>query len=302
MNRPLAAAIHPSLRPSRPEIEYVMGTLATIAGYSIRVSWTDPPTGDVDLYYGPAVAGLRPTVWFPSSGRLLTDAPLLEAESLSSADGRVRFSLRGASVDARGLDAAVVYQDDVVLGSYWLLTGARESTYPRSKVDDLDLSGSPLIRDGALDLPAVSIWGRELRQHFQARGLPPLDPPWAPEGQAAFAFTHDVDYPEIIPWIEAPRQLIRGRAGIAARILTGRTDYWTFDEWIALERELGARPCFYFMAPAGIVAAVRDGHAGRLLRHSDGTFPAAVRAATRRRRGSRPARILPRAPRGGRDP
>jgi hypothetical protein len=95
------------------------------------------------------------------------------------------------------------------------------------------------------------MWAAELRAHFRKHRREPKPAPWAPDGRAAFAFTHDVDYPEIIPWIEAPRQLAQGRPGLAWRTATGRNHHWTFDEWIAFEAELGTRPCFYFMARQG---------------------------------------------------
>ena len=54
-----------------------------------------------------------------------------------------------------------------------------------------------------------------------------------------------------IRWIEAPRHLLRGHVRTAWRVLTGRTDHWTFEPWLMLAREFGTAPCFFFMARQG---------------------------------------------------
>jgi hypothetical protein len=246
----LTLSVHRSLSGSRPEIEFVFRTLLTIAGLPFQVSWIETGAPS-DIYYGPAIEGISPSVWIPASGRAFSDAPTITARALQVSGPFERLILDGVNVEPRGINAGLVFEDDIVFASYWLLTGAREPFLPRSPVDDLDLEDSPILRGGVLDVPLVSIWGSVLREHFRTRGREPMPTPWALEGQAAFAFTHDVDYPELIRWIEAPRQILRGRGGLAWRILTGRSTYWTFDEWVVLERELGARPCFYFMARQG---------------------------------------------------
>jgi hypothetical protein len=81
----------------------------------------------------------------------------------------------------------------------------------------------------------------------------PVDSPWNGK-TAAFAFTHDVDYPEMIRWIEAIRVFV-GRAHAPRRtipgILYGTNHFWKFSDWIAMERQFGARPAFNFSARRG---------------------------------------------------
>lgn len=59
--------------------------------------------------------------------------------------------------------------------------------------------------------------------------------------------THDVDYPDIIRWIEALRVLRRGPRGLllAASILSGRQSFWQFDRLMDLEADRGLRSAFY---------------------------------------------------------
>ena len=68
------------------------------------------------------------------------------------------------------------------------------------------------------------------------------------------AFSHDVDYPEIITWIECLQLLrSRGLGGIplARRVLRGETDFWRFQDWVDLAARYGTRNTFYFMAVRG---------------------------------------------------
>ncbi len=70
----------------------------------------------------------------------------------------------------------------------------------------------------------------------------------------AVAITHDVDYPELIRPIEVLRVLRDrgvGGLGLAARVATGKSHFWTFREWRPITERLGTRSCFYFMARQG---------------------------------------------------
>jgi hypothetical protein len=112
-----------------------------------------------------------------------------------------------------------------------------------------------LVRDGLLSRPVVSLVAALLRRWLDPSGTRAT--PWAWEQgatQLAFAFSHDVDYPELIRPIEVLRVLRdRGWRGapLAARVATGASHFWTFREWLWLTRRLGTRPCFYFMARQG---------------------------------------------------
>jgi hypothetical protein len=142
----------------------------------------------------------------------------------------------------------------VVFAAFWLLSGAAEPSYPRSRFDDLNLDNSALVRDGLLARPIVSLLARKWRSHLTRRGVQPVPWPWEENGGCAFALSSDVDYPELIRPIEVLRVLrARGLGGVrlATRVASGRSHFWTFREWFPLARRLGTRPCFYFMARQG---------------------------------------------------
>ncbi len=242
--RPIVIGVDPALAHSTPEIIYTLRTLLQIAGYGYDLCWAGqdacPPS--FDLYYGLAPCPIPSRLAIPSSGRSLADPlrgvdPLRSPTSLDSAIDGDRFST------------------DVIFTAFWLLIGAHEPRVPSNRWGDLDLRGSSFLASGALQDPFVSKLGATLRAFFNSEGIPSLRSPWRGAGSGpAFVFSHDVDYPEMIKWIECLR-LLRGRGFRAwpsiRGVLRGTNHFWTFQEWVDFERTLGGHPTFYFMARPG---------------------------------------------------
>lgn len=231
--------IHPSLDHSLQEIQYVFRTLLRIAGYPWEFTWADG--GEVDIYYGPdADSATAAVLRIESCG-----ARFLEAGQ--AADGRIAGDWNGL---ANGAGSG-----DPVFAAYWLLTGAAESRYRRDRWDNLYLDGTVFLQRGLLSRPLVSLYASALRDRLARQGRAPRRFPWECGGRSwAFAFSHDVDYPEIIRPIECLRLLReRGRKAwpSVAGVLRGDNHFWKFNEWVDFERELNARPAFYFMARQG---------------------------------------------------
>lgn len=236
------------------EVRYALQTLLGIAGFATRLSWYSE--GDTpELYYGPRV-DVPATVSIPSVSWDFSSAPSRVPHASCDALALPFLVFDGAQFSEPVAAAHTLrLPSDIVFASYWLLTGAVEATYPRSRFDDLDLDASVLVRDGLLARPMVSLYAARLREL--------LDPqqdratPWAWEGassRAAVAITHDVDYPELIRPIEVVRVLRdRGLGGVrlAGRVATGKSHFWTFREWRSITDRLGTRSCFYFMARQG---------------------------------------------------
>lgn len=255
MTSTLKVALHPSLAPHAPEVKYVFRTLLKLAGYGYEFVWSeDSHTADADIYYGPegwrGKAGWR-IAW---CGKPFTEAAAIEPVSLHTQDGLAFLDFgqpqRGFH---RAADDSLHFASDIILGSYWLLTGAAEHRYKRDRVDNLSLDGSFFFRNAMLEKPLVSLYAQFLREHFSQLGRVPLDRPWNGKA-AAFAFTHDVDYPEMIRWIEALRLLV-GSTHAPRRVLggvvTGANHFWRFQDWVELARKYGTRPAFYFSARRG---------------------------------------------------
>ena len=79
-------------------------------------------------------------------------------------------------------------------------------------------------------------------------------PPW-PEGKrAAICLGHDVDYPEVVRWLQPFRILInRGFEGIkpALGVLLKKNHHWHFHSWMEVAKSFGMRSTFFFVPRQG---------------------------------------------------
>lgn len=254
--KPIRVAIDRAAAASAPEVSYVIRTLLTTAGYPWIIEWADTSNEPVDIAYGRR-AWDRATVRIPAVSWPFLSAPTMEPVSSAPHAGipLLTFPEEPSAPVMSNASEILEFPVDLLFNAYWWLSGAREPTYERDRRDNLNLGSSVILRDGLLSRPIVSLAASLLREHFTRLGQPPHRPGWTSGGaEAAFSFTHDVDYPEIIRWIEAPRMLAHhgfGGTRLAIDILAGKSHYWTFREWIDFEREFGTRPTFYFMARQG---------------------------------------------------
>lgn len=242
----LVVAIDPGLCPWRPEVEWTLRTLLHVAGHGASFRVTE--NGSADLYYGRG-SGVTAAICLPWGGGHFGFQGLIMPQRVER-EGRIPLlSFGGAERPAARTDAE--FSRDIVLASFWLLTNPVETLVPRSRFGDLDFSDSIHARERLFEIPLVSIWAAALRRRLAEVGRPGRPLPWSSHGEPVFSFTHDVDYPEIIRWIEAPRAMARGRGSLAWRVMTGASHFWTFREWVDLAEEFGAKPTFYFMARQG---------------------------------------------------
>jgi FemAB-related protein (PEP-CTERM system-associated) len=255
--RPLRVGLATCLEDSAPEIKYALRTLLRLAGYSYDFVWAgatvDSPS--LDVYYGPPQPNLSTSVWIPAVGIPLTSASQVTLQGISERAG-LQYADFGLAIP---LDNAptndFAFADDIVFATYWLLSGARESHYRRDKRDNIELGDATPAMQKLLERPLVSMWSTVLRRYFCSRGMRGLELPWVKGGaRAVFAFSHDVDYPQMIVWLECLR-LLRSR-GFSAwpliqKVLRGNSNFWRFKDWVELEQRLAARGAFYFMARKG---------------------------------------------------
>jgi hypothetical protein len=148
----------------------------------------------------------------------------------------------------------VMCERDLIFDIFWLATGQEESTWPKNVHGYADLAGTAFEREQALRLALASSIGAGVEAALADLGLPAPAPRWPHGRRAAAACGHDVDYPEVIRWLEplriARRQGLSGLANAAA-VLTGRRTHWHFASWVAMEQRLNARSAFYFVARQG---------------------------------------------------
>lgn len=255
MKTRLQIALAASVAPFAPEAKYTLRTLATLAGFSHEFVWASPAE-QPDIYYGPDPAHSGATVRIASTGDFSSVDRGCEPRCFVEADGLgfLRFDDAG-TVLVRETEGALIFANDIVRSCYWLLTGAMDASYPRDSRDNLQIQNSFLVRHGILQRPLVSEYAQFFREFFTTIGKVPQPLPWMEGGKSSvFAFTHDVDYPQMIKGIECLR-LLRDRGARAfpsiRGVLSGTNHFWQFSNWIELARKYGSRPTFYFSPVQG---------------------------------------------------
>ncbi len=254
----LRVGVDESLDAWAPEIKYVLRTLLRLAGFAhefVLVQGAD--AGErLDIYYGPK-AELDARINIASCGKSFAAAPQMEVRKVSETDGIAFLNFCESNGDKcyRSGNAALNFSNDIVFACYWLLTGARETHYPRDKWDNFKLDGSSFLENSLAAKPLVSVYGFLIREFFKELGYEPLELPWTTRNAAAaFVLSHDVDYPQIIRSIECLRLLkFRGLKSLRSikGVLNGTNNFWRFSDWVEFEKRLGVRSAFYFMARKG---------------------------------------------------
>jgi hypothetical protein len=151
-------------------------------------------------------------------------------------------------------EGCVRCERDIILDVFCLVTGQEEHFWPYNKHGHYELSTTPLHRELALRLALSSSLGWWLERTFQTLGFPPPTPRWPHGKRAAACLSHDVDYPEVIRWVEPMRILRRqGLGGLPAieSVISGARTHWHFSSWVRLEQQFNARSAFFFAARKG---------------------------------------------------
>lgn len=249
MVRPISIGIDPALAEWGAEIKYTLRTLMRVAGFPYAFEWTTAAS-QVDLYYG-RQKEVRADVRIPSSRRPFASMGYVEPEAVYESDGLPFLDFGDAKAEPlRRTGARLEFPQDLVFASYWFLSGARETACPWDRWGNVDLSRTAVIQKGLLNKPIVSIYGGFLGRLWEEQGRDRR--PFALA--SSFVLSHDVDYPQIIRWIESVRVLRqRGvRAWNSIRgIWNGSSHFWGFPDWIEYERSMGTQSAFYFMVRRG---------------------------------------------------
>jgi len=260
----LRIAIDPALAAYRPEITWTWRTLLSGMGYA----WAEEPWegGPVEIAYAsdPAhapqarlVVRAEPTRWAQPAAQHFAGVARSPGWEHPRYQGELAEGLRIASQDS-----TAIVPRDLIFDCFWLLTGQEERQFPRGKHGYLELGGAQSVEQGALRKALASGIGASLEQLLSELGLPAGTPRW-PDGKAlAAACGHDVDYPEVIRWLEPLRVLARQRSGglrPAAEVGLGRRTHWHFRAWMELERRYHTRSAFYFVARKGSLAEYARG-------------------------------------------
>jgi len=142
---------------------------------------------------------------------------------------------------------------DIIFDLFWLLTGQEERHWPQGAHGFYILPTqwqAQRVLEQAAGSAIIEAFGALLKR----AGFDDPLPRWPQGRRAAAAITHDVDYPEVIRWLEPLRIMARqGPTGVGAAwdVLTGRRDHWAFSQWMDFEARYGIRSAFYFVARQG---------------------------------------------------
>jgi len=185
----LTVAIDPALAAHRAPIAWVLREVLVALGYA----WREVPFGEAaDLVYATAGCPHACGVLIETAGWTAT---------LPSGHATDRWV--PVDIDERGRR---VVDRDLVRELFRIMTGAAESTWRRDG-------------DGPVEVPQA--WRAAIRVAVGSRlidalgrilvdsGRPAGEPRWPDGALAAAAFTHDVDYPEIVKFVEPARVLRR---------------------------------------------------------------------------------------------
>lgn len=255
--RRVRIAIDPCLEARfRPEVHWAWRTL--LVGIGIGWQQVSPDSPDCDIAYLARPDG-------SSSGRLHIRASR-ELWSASATLTLQHFERRGDTVDLayagktlpsgefRLENGRAVCDRDLLFDFFWLASGQEEASWRRNRHGHAILDGTPWLSESGLALAPASGIARRIREALETLGHGGWVPRWPGGKRAAAAPSHDVDYPEVVRWLEPLRILKRqGPTGLhaAADVILGRRSHWCFDAWKAAEQHLGIRSAFFFLARKG---------------------------------------------------
>lgn len=237
-----------------PAIDWAWRQLLTAAGYGWReVSITDP----CDIAYTtktelPSKARIvilaSPQYWQAPSAQRLAGLAVNDPYSALRYSGESFTPTLCTECDGR-----FQLERDIIFDLFWFLTGQEEKHWPQDVYGFYTLP-KPWLAERVLEQAPASAIIEKFGALLKQAGYDEPLPRWPQGRRVAAAITHDVDYPEVVRWLEPLRIVQRqGLSGVGAawQVLTGRRDHWAFPRWMELEANYGIRSAFYFVARQG---------------------------------------------------
>jgi hypothetical protein len=151
-------------------------------------------------------------------------------------------------------NGCLVCERDLIFDVFWLATGQEERYWPKNKHGHFELGKTAGHHKEALCLALASQIAWILQNTLTELKVSAPIPRWPHGKRAAACVGHDVDYPEVVRWLEPLRILRRqGLTGLsaAASVLRGKRNHWHFASWVRMEQSLKARSAFYFVPRRG---------------------------------------------------
>jgi hypothetical protein len=252
----LRIAIEPNLIGMHgPEIHWTWRTLLAGMGWAWEQVGLDSAC-DIAYVTEPAQAPkaslcirANPVAWAQPAAYRLEGIGLCDGATL------LRFEGEGPVVGPIQVDRGyVICHRDLVFDVFWLVSGQEEQHWPQDRHGFFDLTGTAVLRENALRQALASQTILWLQKALLDLGSPQPVPRWPHGKRAAASIGHDVDYPEVLRWLEpfriVARQGVRG-LGPALDVLVGRRHHWHFPDWVEMEKGLQTRSTFFFVPRQG---------------------------------------------------
>lgn len=255
----LRLAVDPALEAQfGPEIHWTWRTLLAGQGWA----WQVVPLGEpceVAYTADPARAGAA-RVCIQADPALWAQRATLRLAAVTG--GPTAWPQYTGQATPPAVVAAGVCPRDVVFDVFWLMTGQEERHWPKDRHGYLDYAGGLYEAERVHSRGLASAAASWLEAQLVAVGVAAPQPRWPAGKRAAAAAGHDVDYPEVVRWLEPARVLARSRGralGPALEVALGRRHHWHFQSWMKLEQAFGARSAFYFVPRQGSLVEYATG-------------------------------------------
>ena len=233
------------------EIKYAFRTLLSIAGLPFH--FIEDEKESADIHYGKAC---------PGDCGLFIEMAEIRRENIErpikivKENNHVFFLFTNRQREDNlliGNDHDTCIWNDIILSSFYLLSGWEERFIHRDRKDRHIVQESLLYREKILHHPIINQYSTILRDFFRASHQP--IPLWPSNKKYAVALSHDVDYPEMIRWIEVLRYLLKykmqSKLTKVMDIFTGKENFWKFEDWVKLENRYGLKSAMYFCGLKG---------------------------------------------------
>lgn len=253
---PLRIALDPGLRAAYgPELAWTWRLLFTTLGRT----WVEVSVGEeCDIaYLAPDAATLpQAAIEVRAKPELWRQRDQLTLHSVEEREGWSMLSFADVGGSGGGVtrsDGVVVIDHDLAFDVFWLGTACAERGWPRNEHGHPQPQGA-LLDQGLFPQALASRLAAHLERELLGVGLAAGIPRWPGGKQAAACFTHDVDYPEVVRWLEPARVLARrGLGGVkpALQVLAGRRSTWHFESWTRMEQRWAGNSAFYFVPRKG---------------------------------------------------
>ena len=233
------------------EIKYTFKTLLNIAGLPFH--FIEDQKERADIYYGKACVG-DPGLFIEMADikRENIGRPIKVVKENNHVFLLFTNRQREDNLFIRNNKNTCIW-NDIILSSFYLLSGWEERFIHRDRNDRPEVQESFLYREKVLHDPIVNQYSTLLRDLFRASHHP--IPLWPSNKKYAVALSHDVDYPEMIRWIEVLRYLVKykmqAKLAKVMDIFTGKENFWKFEDWVKLENRYGLKSAMYFCGLKG---------------------------------------------------